>query len=361
MARAAGLVDFHSYAQEVIDTEFRSGLFDVPVLLSILSRKGTTEGKMGRPGSAFVIGKNITGTKMRTLAGSTLRHVFFQTERVGGGATLTSDGNTSSAGTSRSDSKKRSAYIHWFYREFPIAIRNMTLRQARGRYALGSAIADATVMATEELMEDLATRVYTGNPSNQSTDEPWDNLMGLQQWIHTTNTIGGIDRSSVTGFDGVRVTTAKAATLALLDEAMLNHDGSGNGLADKGSRADVWITGNILYNKFKQEALSRGAQLVTNDVPKGGQVGFIGEYVNYNGKMITLDPFCPASTVFGLDSRTWEMELDPKENFRVLPFKDLREELPGTGQADLTTSAVAFGGRLICTQPWKNIQYTNVS
>lgn len=363
MARSANLSGVHIYARELVDSKFRTSLFDMPVLLTALDRRGGMVGKLGdksqNVGAIISGARNMSKNMLTTTQGSTQRQIRFNTGTVGGVKYLGTDDTTASTGTARQDSKFQSAYVSWSIAEAPISVRNSTLRKAKGPHELANPIEIAVEQAMRELVDQVGGDVYTGSPTDQ-TAEDWDAPLGLQQWIHSSNTIGGIDRSSVSGFSGNRVTGAKQAKLSLIDEANLDYDGSGNGVANKGGRIDLVLAGNILYKKMKDEALARGYQLVKNDVQERGQVGLLLEGFEYNGALVTLDPKAPASSVFMLDSRSVLMEIMASENWKVHKFNDLRENGPH-GSPDLTISRVSLGYRLVVERPWENVQYTNVS
>lgn len=361
MALSASLQNSHAYAQFYVDRQFRSNLFKVPTLLAALSRKGATEGRMGRPGAASVVGKPLTTAQAETMAGTTQRHIFFQQSRVGGGKVLGTDDTTSSTGTDRQDKKKRSTAISWALYEQPITVRNSTLRKAKGGAAYGSAIEDATEMAMEELLETVAGDCWHGNPSSH-TAEDYDSMIGLEQWLDDDNTIGSIDRSSVTGFNAYRDDTGIVTALSTIDDVNLD---ATKGLSLFGGRSDVVITAPPVYAKLKQEAMSAGGQIVHDSRPEGAQVGFMNEYINYNNSLITFDPY--ATNEAGsqdhmaiLDSRTWTFESDSEDNCRVTRFVDQSEEGPH-GSDDVTTAKVRWGIRLSCDRPKRNALLTNVT
>lgn len=370
MARAANRSGFHVYANEEVIPNKLSGVFKFSTLLPVLSMKGAVEGAWGRPGSSVMIGRKLSSAKSKTLRGSTQAQIQFPLGKVGGGKYIGVDDTASSAGTARSNRKKKTAYISWFEHEQPIALENQIIDAAGGQFSiLGSQIEDATGLALEEQLEQLATDMYTGNPSDQ-TAEIWNAPVGLDQWIHKSNTLGGIDRSDATHqyFRGQHSTASLTLSLSLIDTICLEgvDDGSSGTttpLANIGSMADVVILPNAGYNKIKQEALSRNlGQRVTGDsLPKGGLVGYLDEFVNYNGKIIVMDPYAAASSMYILDSQTWMMELFAGKNFAVQKFQNLRELQPGTGQPDLTTSAVVTKGRVLCFEPVKNFRGTAVS
>ena len=208
--------------------------------------------------------------------------------------------------------------------------------------------------AIREMNNALDTDLYTGSPTDQSLED-WDAPLGLQQWIRTTGTIGGWNRTNA-GLDSAGYTTAATnITLTTLDDANID------GPVQKGGNIDLWIMPPTLYKKLKKEAqVSMQTIVVQNSSPEIGQVGFLKEYFMYNGMMITFDPFAPASSLFGLDTSSWLFEVSGSDNWRVGKFNDIGEDGP-PGSQDITASKIRTSFRLVCEEPWLNVQYTTAS
>lgn len=361
MALSSSLQSFHAYAQYALQEGMKTSLFKVPTLLSAVANKQAVSGRMGEPGQASVIGKPVSVAKRKSLGGSTQRHIFFQTSRVGGGKYLGEDGTTSSTGVDRQDKQKRSTAISWSFYEQPISIRNNSLRMAGDGYAIGSVIEDAVQMAMNEACEQIAGDLWNGSPTSQSADV-YDDLIGVDQWVDDDNTIGTIDRSSVTGFNGVREDSATTISLSTIDDAALD---ATNGLSLYGGRSDIALTTSGIYNNLKQESLAAGGQLMFAEKPQGQPVGFEGEYINYNNTMLTFDPYATnaagsANYFLLTDSSTWCFETHSAENWRVIPFKDLADD-SAPGSDDLTVSKIRVGMRWYNEQPWKSKLYADAS
>ncbi len=361
MALGPSLQSFHAYAKYALLEGMKTSLFKVPTLLGAVANKQTVSGRMGEPGVSAVIGKPMSVAKRKSLGGSTQRHIPFQTSRVGGGKYLSEDGTTSSTGTDRQDKKKRTTAISWSFYEQPISIRNMALRMSNDEYQTGSVIEDGVHMAVNEACEQIAGDLWNGAPSSHSADV-YDDLVGVDQWVDDDNTIGSIDRSSVTGFNGVRTDTAKTISLSTIDDAALDPT---NGLSLFGGRSDLAVTTSGIYNNLKQEALATGGQLMFAEKPQGQPIGFEGDYINYNNTMICFDPYATnaegtANYFLLTDSSTWCFETHSSENWRVTPFKDLADDA-APGSDDLTVSKIRIGMRWYNEQPWKSHLYADAS
>ena len=361
MALSNSLQSFHAYAQYALSEGMKTSLFKVPTLLAAVANKQTVSGRMGEPGASMVIGKPVSLAKRKSLGGSTQRHIFFQTGRVGGLKYLAEDGTTSSAGAERSDKKKRSTAISWSFLEAPIEIRNNAIRMAGDGYAIGSVIEDAVHMAMNEINEQVAGDLWNGSPTSQSADV-YDDMIGVDQWVDDDNTIGSIDRSSVSGFNGVREDSATTISLSTIDDAALD---ATSGLSLYGGRSDLALTTSGIYNNLKQEALAAGGQLMHSDRPQGQPVGFEGEYIDYNNTMIAFDPYATnaagsANYFLLTDSSTWCFETHSAENWRVVPFKNLADD-GEPGSNDTTVSKIRVGMRWINEEPWKSKLYADAS
>ena len=366
MARAANRTNFHSYANEFVVPRMFSALFKVTTLLPALAQLGGASGRLGRKDSGVMIGKQLPPGKKAVLRGSTQAQIFYLDAMTGGVKYIGADDTGSSTGSGRQNTQKKSAYFSWFEHEQPISLSNQVLDANGGGFAVGSAIDDATAMALEEQLETLSTDIYTGNPTSQ-TAEVWDKPLGMQQWLQKANTIGGVARAAAGGFSAQHSTATLTLSLSLIDAVVLEgvNDGSGSTTAplfNKSSLHNLVIVPNAGYNKLKQEAISRGVGTrVNGDMPKGGSVGYVGEWIDYNGIMIAPDPYAPASSLWVLDSSTWLFQTYAGKNFTTQKFVNLRELQPGSGQPDLTTSASVVKGRLLCFEPAKNFQGTAIT
>jgi hypothetical protein len=132
------------------------------------------------------------------------------------------------------------------------------------------------------------------------------------------------------------------------------------GLNAKGSKADIALCSIDVYSVLKEEAIARGHVVtVANQTAETTNIGFTGEYFQYNRTTIAMDYFLPAKTLMVLDSSTFILHLD--EMMEVTPFADLPSVLPGTAQPNRTTATISTRARFMCEQPWKNFLATNVA
>jgi hypothetical protein len=343
-----------AYADRQIRAKLNSGLFDLPPLLAYMAGKGLTDGVLGRPGVGAMIGKGrVSNVKRESVDGSNEVHVRFLTERTGGFKVMGQRDTTPSTGNDSQDQKVRSAYFRWMRCKQPIKVWNSTLLLAgNGKNKIADATDEAVDMAMEEMIEEIHQRLYTGNPSSQ-TDEVWDNLLGVEEAMHTTNTYGGVNRSTYVAWASNRVTTAKTATLSLIDDANIIQ-----GLKKRGGGVDLVLCDETLYNKFKQEALARQGTLLLPGTPEMSEVGQLKEAVRYNGVTIVPDWKATASYVYLFTSKDWFFQTSPQENWTTSEFTD-QSTVPGGD--DAITANISLMARLVCERPWNQLLYTNVS
>lgn len=367
MAARGSLSGFHAYANEAVLPEMLSGVYTFPTLATALSIKGATVGKL-TPKSSLVLGRKVTAAKAKDMAGSTQLQGFFQTGDISSGKVIGVDDTGASAGNERVSTKKRSWYTSWAEYEEAVALENEKLDAAKGKYAVGSLIEDATQIALSSQLDRIATDLYTGAPSDYTADVYDTAIPGLNVWLNNNNNVFGVDRSSVDGFSAQYSTTAYKYTLSTIEDICSIGLTQANGkskwsLNSKGSRADVIIVPEAGYNKLKKEAISKqlGRAVSGDSLPKGGMVGYVSEYVDYSGKLIFPDPKAAAGSIYVLDSNAISMEFFAGKNFTVSPFVDLRKLQPGTGQPNTTNAALCTKLRMAVHEPWKCFYGTNFS
>jgi hypothetical protein len=333
-----------------------SGQYDMPVLASALSLAGSRMGNL-TPDSFMILGKKFGLAQQKNINGSSQFQGYWQKNTVGGGKYLAFQDTGSSAGNDRGNTLPSSFYVSWFEREDPIAVDNEVLDDNKGQDKALSLVETVTQDAVSRQLDAFGTDFYTGSPSDY-TAEKWDAPVGLNAWITNDNNICGVDRSVTANanFRGQFEDGTLNLSLSLIDTICTEGTTDTTALMNKGSKADIVIVPNAGYNKLKQEAISRqlGRMVSADNLPKGGMVGYLNEYINYNGKMIFCDPKAAASSMYVLDSSTWTLQFQGGKNFKVSPWVNLRDLQPGTGQPDITTAAVCTKARLICHEPWKN-------
>jgi len=357
------------YAQEVIKEGFFSQIYDIPVLAAAFGLANKASPMFG--GDVNVaLGRKLSGPQMETIDGGTLLHSKFHLQQGSTDAKVAYNGagvDVSGGNGWIVDGGSKTFSTAWVEYESGVKIGNDDLDANRGKYALGSLVQDALQDTIGGQLSDIGTDLYTGLPSD-FTLEKYDDIIGLQAWIHDGNNICGVDRSvgANAGFRGVRSTATLTLSLDLIDAFMMKgvEDGAAGTttpLYDKNAKLDLIVTSGANYYTLKQEALNRGGILMHNKMPDASQVGQLKEWIEYNGIIIVADPKCPADHLFGLDMSTWTLQFLRDKNFKMGQFVNPKEVLPASGQDNFSYAALQTQTRLHCYAPWKNIQLTDVS
>jgi hypothetical protein len=328
----------------------------MPVLATALSLKGANMGSF-TPDSFAILGRKFGVAKQADINGGAQFQGFWQKTTAASGKYMSFQDTGASAGNDRVNEMASSFYVSWFQRQEAVAIDNEVIDSGKGQKKTLSALEDAVREAVSAQLNQFGTDFYTGAPSSYTADRA-DAPIGLNAWIHNDNNICGVDRNSSANanFRGQYEDGTYNLSLNLIDKICLEGTTDTTALVNKGSRADVVLLPNAGYNKLKQEAISRnlGRVVSGNELTKGGMVGFLDEFINYNGKYIFLDPKAAASSMYVLDSSTWTLQFQSGKNFKLSKFVNLPDLQPGTGQPDVTTASLTTKARLICHEPWKN-------
>lgn len=361
---AISLTNVHAFADRVVKTDLISNLFNRLPLLAFMAGKGGSDGKLGRPGASSILsGAKMNAVEKNKEGGVEVhdRHVF---SKVGGFKYMGKKDTSPSTGTDTYDEQVRTAVFRCTRAQQAIKINNFPVVAAKGGKALGQATQEAVQLAMEEMMEEIAYSLWRGNPTSQSADV-WDDFLGVLQSMDTDNTYGNLDRTTYTGYAGKRVTTAKAPSLSLIDDANFTQ-----GAMDKSSGIDLVLTSNAIYNELKQEALSRGQTTQVGSMPQFAEVGVDQEGIKYGKTWITFDPLLTgnwstydsdvtdATKVFAcFNTEHWVFSTNATENFNVEEFVD-QGKVPGGD--DALTSRIKLMARFRCRKPQNSVLYTNV-
>lgn len=83
-----------------------------------------------------------------------------------------------------------------------------------------------------------------------------------------------------------------------------------------------------------------------------GNLGF--PYINFMGVPVVYDEYCPAQTLYMLNSETIQLWVDPQINFKMT-------ELVKPANMDAKIGQVLWSGELICTEPRANAKITGIT
>ncbi len=202
-----------------------------------------------------------------------------------------------------------------------------------------------------------AKSLTPGRPSNESADF-YDNLFGLEQTLHDSNSYGGVDRSDADNswFRSNRITdsTSKSFEDLLIDAKLhvpkpLNNYGLG---------IDLMLVGNALFGKAIVEARAKGVQPIYNgSTPEFAEFGIKNDAVRIGRTWIVNEPSMPDGHVAGLALDTWTVAVHPAANGTVSNPKDQSENEGGDRAVTFNIETQLL---TCCEWPAGNVYWTNV-
>ncbi len=367
---------FRAYAQDRIADTIQTRFYPVqPFLYALTGRGGATtksDVQIGSPGAAVVFaGTQISMAEKRTLGGLIRYQVPMQTGTNDSTKIMGArDTNpvVANATTQSQDQLYGTAGFSWVQMKTPIQIWNSSLDMAMksgggidGRnLAIDRIIENATDMALQDLLKNLAYRLWNGMPSNQSAT-PWDDFIGIMGVVNDSNVYGGVDRSNpaAKNWRGKLVSSAVSADInTLLDFA--NYDTTvGQPLAAYGEGVNLILTSAPLYRTFRAQARSRGGIAIKEAIPEMQWLGYKKEVLQVDNAYVMFDLNCPANTVAMLNLDSWKVIIDPRHNFQVEPFEDVGRYV--TGGQDAMQAFIDLQAMVVCEAPAGQALFTNVS
>jgi hypothetical protein len=351
-----------AYADRQILPRFYASLSQRSPLFAFMVALGGRSRDLLRPNAMGILAgsKNPDFIK-QYVDGSIHADVRILTGRSGGGRTRRAFGTNPAVNVSQDQLLGSARFWWWFYAQ-PLKIFKSTLRKSgRGQYRFRNAMDDSIVIGTDEMVDTLSAKLYTGAPSTydgQSTDDEYDDLPGIYEAMSSTNTYGNIDRTDTTKYvdgrhpwTGNRITAARAASLSLIDEA--------NSYCQlRGPGVNLVVCDRASYLAIKPEALGKGGAIVHNGViPGHGMVGYQNEFVMYGKTMITWDPFNTAGYVACMTTQDWIIQVHGEDKGTTSNWVDNNKP----GEDDAITAQINIGLRPMCAKPCNQLLYTNVS
>lgn len=245
--------------------------------------------------------------------------------------------------------------------------------------AVGKLVEDATRVGTEEHLDQIASRMLYGTPTNQAV-LPNDDLQGVILAGTANNTYGNVDRSALSADDpwqGVSISTAKP-----LDIYQLNLDANvTQKMGVFGGGINCWLCGGDYYKVFKQQVLARSkdAGIVGGGagLPTMAKYGVEREVLRVDNAYLMHEPFldqcygtqagtntplytAQPNTLIGLNLKLWKMIFHPSYNMKIGTWKDISDTAVSNPNALINfiqTMAI-----LSCDRPRLGvITYTNLS
>lgn len=322
-------------------------------------------------GGALLGGANMPKAKRQSISGSERVYI----NGVQTGTHLTSVKNLSVRDTSATvgtpatnsqDQKIKKGFVQWTHKQNAVIVWHATLRVAKGKYRIQSVTSDAVGIGIQDMFTHLINEMWHGSPSDQGAEVYWDEQSGIEDICHTTTTLYGIDRTSVTYFDSNRVTGGKTAALALIDDANVTQ-----GIQDVSEGVNLCLLPRDLYLTVKAEALTKGlGTLIQKNMPQAAQYGQRSESVLYGDTLITYDPGLKdysavtgdpdmSDNVFMADMGDFCFQTNSGMNFTMDEFVNLA--LYAEGAIDADQALIDLEYRFWTNKPWSSVLYTTVT
>lgn len=364
-----------SYANERHIPKLISRLYSRSPILGIMAHKGGGDSGLRAGGLNLIGGGSLSTAQRKMITGSYEVHLHIQsgdgasdqTKNMGVRDTAPS---MTSPTTDSQDQQKKTVYFRFTKKHTEVIIWNTTTELGKGKYALGSAVSDAVSIAMQHHFGSLIDELWKGSPADQTADV-WSEQAGINDICHTTNTYGGLDRTSVTFFDGFRDATSRASALSLVDTAHLDLVGSNTqSVMDITDGFSVGLWNRDAYQTAKAEALSKNGTLLHRGTPEAAREGIKNEAFFYGNVLNTYDPgLKDYSAVSGdPDLSGGVLLMDPTEmcfltqegkSFSAGPFRDLAEY--SEGGKDAIRSLLKTHYKFWTFKPFAHFLYTAVS
>jgi len=184
------------------------------------------------------------------------------------------------------------AEYSWKQYHSTIKIPNLTVSENAGKARIFDIAAIKLKNAAKTLRKDLATDLFGDN-----TGESGKNILGLQALVAATGTVGGIDKSSYSWWQGKVNTTG-----GILDWSILNDLYVGTKRYGDGVPLSIIVCSDGVMQKYEDtyskvvSATNSGVRLTLGSkVLDGGFRAF-----SFKGIPIVSDPFCGSGLLFGL-------------------------------------------------------------
>jgi len=368
----------YSYATDYVKDQLGVNLFSQSPLLSALGLAGGNNS--WTPDSANIVGKKMSIGEREMIDGSPLYKISWLQGKVGGGQQYTYGGNAPAAAPASIVDKTRSCQIAWASYGNPITIRNFDIKFAKKSVNPGIVLSGLTEkavkLAMSEHQEYLADQLYSGAPSDYGA-EVSDSMIGLFEWVDNANSVAGVNRALVgnSEFRAQKSTAVLPISYQLIDDIFTKGISDGGGNLTRplnnfvANQKYVIVTNSRAYSTLKSEVLSRqlGRVCSGNEMPKTpGWMGWKGEYLDINGKLVFSDPYCVRpvdvdnNPLFVLNADDWSFQTMKGELMEVRKPVDLPAARPSSGEANTTNSEIVTTYRLACDSPARQLQGANV-
>jgi len=227
--------------------------------------------------------------------------------------------------------KQTTTYAEWDWRAVytNVTIPGTDLAITEGDEKIVGLLQQKMEVAQMTMHELLSQMIFGDGTGNSGKD-----LDGLLNAISTSNTYGGIDRTTNSWWQAQVDTTGGAVSLDAIN-AMIGKCTIGN------KKPDLIITTQTLYDKVWSRCQPQ--QRFLDSKSPLAQVGFSG--INFNGHAdMIVDNHCPSGYMFFLNTDYWRFIINRNKNFTWTPEKTPVE-------SDAYVRQLLVMGNLVCVQP----------
>lgn len=326
---------------------------------------------LGRPKTSVVFGgvKMTTAQVEEMLGNRNLQIPYVKSEPNDGG--YVEDGGVTPTASANAAANFGSAEFRFTHVMEPMTVNKHDLDLARGDNAVRNVADTAMQPVWERFVKRVNQGFWTDTlTSTQQNAKVWPGFLGIDHQLTTNNVFGRVDRSVETALNPLLINASTQLDTAVVDLDLISKVNVGFtdalgasivGLAGKsanGSGANCWIVPANLYQTLRDQA--KGSYTIYNNgIPKTGLAGYRFPIIAIDNSYVVYDPYCPASTMFGLNLETWMVAIQSGHNFKWGGFTDKAKTEQG-GEYVLWGN-FDFMGMLVCLQPWLNCQITNLT
>lgn len=191
------------------------------------------------------------------------------------------------------------------------------------------------VMISEKTLADnLGTGLYNdGTVSNA--------FVGLRAIVDSASTVGGIDQSSYSWWQGQEDTSTTALTISALQTQWSN-------ASIDNDTPTIIMTTRANFDRY-YNLLQPQQRFVDSEMAKGGFTSLM-----FNGKPMISDSHCPANHIFMLNENYLDLYIHRDENMRFEPFIKPKDQA-------VKVAKVFFAGALTSSNNRMHAKFDSIS
>lgn len=195
-------------------------------------------------------------------------------------------------------------------------------------------VKEKTAIAERSLSDVLSTDLYNTGTNGNS-------IGGLRLIVNTTSTVGGIDQSSYSWWNGQVDSTTTVLSMPAM-QTQYNAASIGN------DTPTVGLSNRTVYNLY-YNLLQPQQRFMDSETAKGGFSSLM-----FNSMPIIADSYSPSSHLWFLNENYLKFVIHSDRNFIFEPF------LKPVNQ-DLRVAKILYAGNLCCTNVRMQAKYTAIA